>query len=50
MNFELGTLGEWFKANKLCLNIKKTKYVLFQPNNAHIAGKIQDLMAKSGPN
>ena len=25
MNFELGKLSEWFKANKLCLNIKKTK-------------------------
>ena len=42
MNFELGKLSEWFKANKLCLNIKKTKYILFQPNNAHIARKSQD--------
>ncbi len=31
MNNELQKLTEWFKANKLCLNVKKTKYILFDP-------------------
>ena len=32
MNFELQKLEVWFMANKLCLNVKKTKYILFRPN------------------
>ncbi len=32
MNNELQKLTEWFKANKLCLNVKKTKYILFRPS------------------
>ena len=28
-NRELGSLSDWFKANKLSLNIKKTHYILF---------------------
>ena len=28
----IGKLSEWFKANNLCLNVKKTKYILFRPN------------------
>ena len=43
MTFELGKLSEWFKVNKLCLTIKKTKYILFQPNNTQTALKSHDL-------
>ena len=32
MNFELQKLEVWVMANKLCLNVKKTKYILFRPN------------------
>ncbi len=32
MNSELEKLNTWFKANRLCLNVKKTKYMLFSPN------------------
>ena len=29
VNNELDKIGEWFKANKLSLNVKKTKYTFF---------------------
>jgi hypothetical protein len=29
MNFELNKISDWFTANKLSLNVKKTKYTLF---------------------
>ncbi|XP_065662556.1 uncharacterized protein LOC136085195 [Hydra vulgaris] len=29
MNFELNKINDWFQANKLSLNVKKTKYTLF---------------------
>ena len=32
MNFELQKWEVWFMANKLCLNVKKTKYILFKPS------------------
>jgi hypothetical protein len=35
MNTELEKLNEWFKANRLCLNVKKTKYILFRPSIAY---------------
>ena len=35
MNTELAQLDDWFRANKLCLNVKKTKYMLFRPTTAH---------------
>ena len=43
MNFELGELSKWFKANKLCLNVKKTKYILFGPNRANTVRQCRDL-------
>ena len=33
MNEELFKLGEWFKANKLSLNLSKTKWTLFHPHD-----------------
>ena len=32
VNMELEKISEWFKANKLSLNIKKTNYTLFHKN------------------
>jgi len=29
LNVKLGKLSEWFRANKLSINLSKTKYVLF---------------------
>ena len=43
MNFELGELSKWFKADKLCLNVKKTKYILFGPNRANTVRQCRDL-------
>ena len=33
VNMELEKISEWFKANKLSLNIKKTNYTLFHKNS-----------------
>ena len=32
-NVELDKLSEWFKSNRLSLNIKKTNYILFSPKS-----------------
>ena len=34
VNEELGKIGDWFKANKLCLNNEKSKYTLFNKNSS----------------
>ena len=34
VNEELGKIGDWFKANKLCLNNEKSKYTLFHKNSS----------------
>ena len=34
VNAESECINRWFKANKLSLNIKKTKYILFHKNSA----------------
>ena len=34
VNSELECINQWFKANKLSLNIKKTKYALFHKKSA----------------
>ena len=34
LNNELAALSEWFKANRLSLNIDKTSYILFSASNA----------------
>ena len=48
-NFELEKAKDWFQSNKLTLNIKKTKYIIFKEKNIHchfgkleIGGKIID--------
>jgi hypothetical protein len=28
-------LGDWFRSNKLCLNVKQTKYILFIPTTKY---------------
>ena len=33
LNMELGKISEWFKTNKLSLNIKKTNYNLLRENS-----------------
>ena len=33
VNEELEKIGDWFKANKLSLNNKRTKYMLFHKNS-----------------
>ena len=38
MNNELSKLSEWMNANKLSLNVKKTKYMLFCIKNSPIEG------------
>lgn len=47
MNQELDNMNEWFRANKLCLNVSKTKYIIFKPsvrprNNYHQSLKIDN--------
>jgi hypothetical protein len=37
MNQELEKINQWFRANKLCLNISKTKYIIFRPSGSHHA-------------
>ena len=32
-NAELDNLSEWFKSNRLSLNIKKTNYIIFSPKS-----------------
>ena len=34
VNLELTKLNDWFSANKLALNVKKTKYVIFSPKTS----------------
>ena len=45
VNEELEKIGDWFKANKLSLNNKKTKYALFHKNSIKddLPLKLQDL-------
>ena len=35
MNGELQHLSQWLKSNKLCLNTKKNKYIIFKPSQNH---------------
>ena len=35
VNKALEELNQWFCANKLCLNITKTKYIVFRPSTRY---------------
>jgi hypothetical protein len=41
MNAELDSLSEWFKTNRLSLNVKKTNYLLFSRNKVHGPCEVQ---------
>jgi len=43
VNSELSSLSNWFKANKMSLNIKKTKYILFTNKKVDLIGLNLDL-------
>jgi len=36
-NIELSKAALWFKSNKLTLNIKKTKYIMFRKKSMNIS-------------
>ena len=40
VNLELNNVSLWFKTNKLGLNPKKTKFMLFAPKDKHITGDV----------
>ena len=40
---DISVLMDWFKANRLSLNLSKTFYVLFRPKNKHIPDSLPDL-------
>ena len=40
VNKELQMLNEWFKCNKLFLNFKKTKYILFHSKRKHVTSNV----------
>ena len=49
INVELAKISQWFKFNKLCLNIKKPTYIVFRNKNSPITNmnlvlKIDDLV------
>ena len=46
MNDSLSKMAHWFKANKLTLNIKKTKYMLFGTN--HTLNNFDDILLMYG--
>ena len=33
MNIELGNIGNWLTANKLSLNVQKSKYMIYSKSN-----------------
>ena len=41
MNEELKILKDWFKANKLSLNVSKANYILFRNKNLELNNKHQ---------
>ena len=41
LNLEMNKLSIWFKANKLSLNLKKTKFMVFKPRQKHSICNIQ---------
>ena len=47
-NIELLKASDWFSANKLTLNIKKTKYILFRPKQTKIDFNVHHLKIGDG--
>ena len=45
VNFELDKASEWFKANKLTLNVKKTKFMLFK-DDKNLQNNVNTLQIK----
>ena len=41
LNLEMDKLSIWFKANKLSLNLKKTKFLVFKPRQKRTICNIQ---------
>ena len=41
LNLEMDKLSIWFKANKLSLNLEKTKFIVFKPRQKHSIRNIQ---------
>jgi hypothetical protein len=35
-NVELQKLSQWFRANKMAVNVSKTKYIIFKPSNKKV--------------
>ena len=36
VNVEVNKLANWFKANKMAVNVSKTKYIIFKPKGVKI--------------
>lgn len=49
MNTELKNLTDWFRANRLCLNVKKTKYILFNPSHSQIITGNNQIILNDSP-
>ena len=50
VNMELEKISEWFKANKLSLNVKKTNYTLFHKSSSkdYLNLKLPELKTVNG--
>ena len=46
LNIELNKLSVWFRVNKLSLNLKKTKFIVFKPNQKRRSYNFQILINK----
>ena len=44
INVELHKLANWFKCNKMAVNVSKTKYIIFRTRGKKIENNIEDIM------
>jgi hypothetical protein len=44
VNREVNKMAVWFRANKLAVNVSKTKYMIFRTNNKKLTDNIPDLI------
>ena len=49
MNNELEAMNQWFRANKLCLNVNNTKYIVFRPTASHIPTENASIQINNRP-